>query len=261
MEQTQNVTLPQGLPQTVAGLFTSDAFKKQIIVALPKHMNAERFMRAALTEVRKNPALEKCSSASFASALLTAFQSGLEIGGVLGQAYLVPFKAECQLIVGYKGMIALAHRSGKIANLQAEVVREGDVFECEYGSSPMLKHKPLFEDRPITHAYAYASIIGGGFQYAVMSKGDIDRIRGKSDLWNKHYAEMAKKTALRKLFKTLPISAELTQVMAFDEEKERGDVLDVGVDINGSVDVEPMVLEPVHVTQSDVLLSKIENLI
>lgn len=46
----------------------------------------------------------------------------------LGQAYLIPFwngkarRLECQFQLGYKGMIDLAYRSGRISSIQAHVV-------------------------------------------------------------------------------------------------------------------------------------------
>ena len=68
---------------------------------------------------------------------------------VNGEAYLIPFKNnkkggvyECQFIVGYKGLMLLARRSGEVANIDALTVYENDEFDLSYGFDPALIHKP-----------------------------------------------------------------------------------------------------------------------
>jgi recombination protein RecT len=92
-------------------------------LALPKHMTADRLARIATTEIRKVPKLAACDQASFLGAIMQCAQLGLEPGGALGHAYLIPFdkrqkvngwetvSTEAQLIIGYRGMIDLARRS------------------------------------------------------------------------------------------------------------------------------------------------------
>lgn len=82
-----------------------EAGKAQFAVALPKHLNSDRFTRIAITCVRQNPELAKCSVPSLLGSLMTIAQLGLE-PGVLGQCYLIPFRnaklgtVECQLQLG-----------------------------------------------------------------------------------------------------------------------------------------------------------------
>lgn len=214
---------------TIAGMLTSKSFKDQIALALPKHMTADRLARIALTEVRKTPRLSQCGIESFASAVMKASQLGLEIGSAFGQGYLVPYGKECQLIIGYRGMIQLAHRSGQIKNIHADVVYENDYFDYEYGVEMVFKHKPnKHKDRGvITHAYAYAHLMSGGFEFVVLEKADVDKIKASSksaNIWNAHYEEMAKKTALRRLFKMLPVSAEIVRAVTIEDARETSDM-------------------------------------
>jgi phage RecT family recombinase len=65
---------------------------------------------------------------------------GLEVDGVTGQAYLIPFKGRAQLVVGYKGYNTLAARSG--ITITGAVVREGDEFDYQLGSAAFVRHKP-----------------------------------------------------------------------------------------------------------------------
>src|SRR6266481_4439279 len=62
---------------------------KELARALPAHLNAERLTRIALTCIRLNPELSRCTPESFLGALFTAAQLGVE--PVAGRAYLIPF--------------------------------------------------------------------------------------------------------------------------------------------------------------------------
>ena len=115
-------------PMTIAGLLTDAKVKEQIALALPRHLTADRLARIALTEVRKTPALASCDQASFLGAIMQCAALGLEPGSALGHAYMIPFRnnkkniTEVQFIVGYRGMIDLARRSGQILSIEARTV-------------------------------------------------------------------------------------------------------------------------------------------
>jgi recombination protein RecT len=218
-------------PTTIAGLLADKAVKEQISLALPKHMTADRLARIALTEVRKTPQLATCDQASFLGAIMQCAQLGLEPGSALGHAYLLPFEnrrkgiTEVQFIVGYRGMLDLARRSGQILSLEARAVYAADKFHVSLGLNPDLTHEPDWEaaDRgQLRFVYAVAKLKDGGTQFDVMSRADVDRVRAKSRAgnsgpWVDHFEEMAKKTVLRRLFKWLPISIELASAVEQDE--------------------------------------------
>src|SRR5690606_26643682 len=82
----------------------------------------------------------------------------------------------------------------------------------------------------MTHVFAIASFKTGGSQWVILEKTDVDKVKNglkyKSQIWEEHYAEMAKKTAVRKLCKMLPLSPEMVEVQEFDnladEERSQG---------------------------------------
>lgn len=76
---------------TIIDYLTSDTMKKQFAIALPKHFETERFVRIAITEMRRNPELQECTLQSVLGAFMQAAQLGLE-PGLLGQCYLIPFR-------------------------------------------------------------------------------------------------------------------------------------------------------------------------
>jgi phage RecT family recombinase len=129
----------QAMPpkQRVKAFLTDN--KAAISAALPKHLNPDRMLQVAQTAITQNPQLLECDTGTLFGALIRCTQLGLEPNNALGQLYLIPFnnrkanRKDVQVIVGYKGMIDLARRSGNIESLQAMAVREGDEFSYEYG--------------------------------------------------------------------------------------------------------------------------------
>jgi recombination protein RecT len=215
MSQIQKTTAAQLIVQ----------HKDQIAVALPKHVDPDRLSRIALTELRKTPQLADCDPYSFMGALIQCAQLGLEPGSGLGHAYLIPFKRQVQLIVGYQGMIDLTMRSGKVDSIFADIVYDEDDFDYSIENGrQILKHRPNFKaqrsEASIRAVYAVANMKGSDVPLIeVMSIGEVNQIEkqtrkgsGKSNVWVKYFGEMAKKTAIRRLWKKLPKSAELVNV-------------------------------------------------
>lgn len=211
-------------------------YKGQIAAALPRHLTADRMARIVTTEIRKVPQLANCNPQSLFGAVIQASQLGLEPGSALGHCYLIPFKQDVTLIIGYRGMIDLARRSGQIRSIEARAVYEQDEFKYSFGLNPDLQHVPSQDANrgEITHVYAVAHLMGGGVQWDVMTVAEVNAIRDSSDgykafkankirtnPWHSHWEEMAKKTVLRKLFKYLPVSIEMQQAVGLDEQ---GDV-------------------------------------
>ena len=206
--------------------------KTEIEKALPRHINADRMLRIALTECRKNPELLDCDRASFLGAIIQSSQLGLEPGSALGHSYLIPFNnskrgiREVQLIVGYRGMIDLISRADNAPTLVPRAVYEGDEFSYELGLSPILTHRPAKDRDPkakLTHVYVVAEFKDGRKVFDVMSRADIDKIRKNTHVWRDYYEEMAKKTVIRHLFKYLPTSVELQRAISLDEQADSGE--------------------------------------
>ena len=234
-------------------ILNSEGMKKQFAAALPKHIESERFVRIALTQLRQNPALMQCSPESLLGALMQSAQLGLE-PGIMGQSYLIPFKnnklgtTECQFQIGYKGLIELARRSGQIETIVANEVCENDTFEYEYGFEEKLVHKPMIKgERGQSYAYyAYATLKDGGRSFVVMSKADIDRIRTTyskakyGSPWETEYNAMAKKTVIKQLMKYLPVSIELIEKFNADETQK----VEVKAEKTGEIKVDVLDITP-----------------
>jgi recombination protein RecT len=223
----QSAVAPRGDgPPTVFELINRQ--KSSIEMALPAHLSSDRFTRIALTVVRQNRQLAECDAASLIGALMVSAQLGLEPGGPLGQAYLVPFKREVTFILGDKGIIELARRSGQLSSIVAHEVCENDEFSYHYGIQDHLEHRPVIKG-PRGEAYAYYAIAkfkDGGNAFVVLSRDDIEKHRKRSSSrdrgpWVTDYDAMARKTCIRVLAPYLPLSPELERAMAADERSFR----------------------------------------
>lgn len=231
-------TASRDLPTTINGWLRHKKFKDSLALALPKAMTPERFIRIVMTECKKAPKLMECNTESFLGAALQCAQLGLEPGSALGHCYLLPFgsgrakdgKLNCQLIIGYRGMIDLARRSGQILSICAYCVYEKDKFELRLGLDPSIEHVPSAEANPgkMVYVYAVAKLRGGGVQFEAMSRSQIEAVRktsksGDKGPWVDHFDEMAKKTVIRRLFKYLPVSIEAARAVEIDERSDRGE--------------------------------------
>lgn len=189
-------------------------------------IGAERFARTVLTELRRTPKLYDCTPESVLGAMMLAAQLELE-PGPLGHVYLVPFKRDCTFVLGYKGMVALAYRSGMVKRLATGTVREGDRFEYEYGTTAKLRHTPTGPpgERSPEAFYAVAETTTGGKPFVVLYPEEIEATRkrspnGKSPYspWTTDYDAMARKTAVRRLAPMLPQSPVFARALEADSE-------------------------------------------
>lgn len=215
--------------------------KQQIASVLPKHLTPERMIRLALTTYQRTPDLKKCSLISIVGAVIQASELGLEINGILGHAYLVPYwnsKTGCleaQFQAGWRGLVALARRSGEVSVLYPELVYEKDRYKIIKGDKPRLIHEPNYtvEDRGLLiGGYAAVTFKDHATDFEFMPMYELDRIRQSTKSKNKqgeivgpwvsHPEEMFRKSPIRKLAKRLPMSAELQRAAIEDEFTDQG---------------------------------------
>lgn len=197
----------------------------QIQKALPSMVSGERFQRVALTAFSNNTKLQQCDPMSFIAAMMQSAQLGLEPNTPLGQAYLIPYGKQVQFQIGYKGLLELAQRSGKIKTLYAHEVRENDTFDIDYGLNQTLTHKPLLKgDRgEVIGYYAVYHLDTGGNSFIFMTKDEVLEHAKRfsktynSGPWQTDFDAMAKKTVIKQLLKYAPLSIELQKATSMDE--------------------------------------------
>ena len=186
------------------------------LVDVWKGVSVDRFMHVAY-QCMQNPDLQKCSPFSLMNAMVKCAQVNLEPDGRM--AYLVPFAKKeksgkilgynCIFILGYMGMVQIARRSGEVADIQCEVVRDGDEFEYEFGTNKFLRHRPRVWNEgieSITHVWSLVTFTNGFKDFRVQPKEWIDYMRTRSKSpgmgpWKTDYPAMGKKALFREHFK------------------------------------------------------------
>ncbi len=233
--------------------------KAEIAKMLPQKMNAERLLKVAQIAATTTPALAECDIASLVGAIGQCAQMGLEPNTVLGHAYLVPFNTKrkdaqgkerwvksVQVIIGYKGLIDLARRSGQIVSIAAHEVCENDHFELVYGLDEKLNHTPAMAERgEVIGFYAVAKLKDGGHCFEFMSRYQINEIMANSQSkgaygpWKDNFVEMGRKTVIRRLSKYLPLSVEFQTASALDGMSDTGKDQHLDTVINGEINIMP----------------------
>ena len=208
---------------------------------LPRQIGPDRMLRVMLSALETTPDLLNCEPKTILGCLLQCVSLGLEPNTPQGLAYLVPFKKNrgrpnetkiCTLIVGYKGFLDLAYRSGLVEAITAHVVFENDEIDVSYGTEERITHKPSLEGKnrgSAIGAYCVMHLKNGGKITRFLPKDEILAARPpnwKYTPWNdqRDYVvwEMYQKTAIRRTLKTGPLSPEMRIAVVSDEAAERG---------------------------------------
>jgi len=208
---------------------------KQISSVIPKHLTPERLARLLVGEGRRNPKLFECEPESVVNAIMVSSQLGLEPGGALGHIYLIPYKRECTVIIGYKGLLELARRSGQVKRINAQVVYRD---EYEKGlvkisvEPPTIEHAFSLDDidrdpKNIIAAYAVVEFKDGSKVQGVLTRADILKRKAKGgnrrfSPWDSDFAAMARKSAIRALLNggLVPLSSEIMNGISNIEDKD-----------------------------------------
>lgn len=232
--ETAGATVEQ--PSRAVAKFDKEKFRAQLMERLPDllpaHTTPERFMAVTLQAIAKNPDLYDCEPTSILMSALEVAQVGLEPTGSIGGASLVPIREKngllkAQVIFDYRGLQHLIRQGGG-GEVKAVVVYKQDEFAVYEGTNPRIEHIPSYESfdpEDITFVYAYP--IRTPTKFEVMSKAQIDAIRALSRLrngvpWTQHYAQMARKTVIRRLANYLDLRPDTRALIERDTEREFG---------------------------------------
>lgn len=126
-----------------SALISTPSYQKLINNTIKDPDRARRFVSSIVSAVAVNPALRECTPQTILSGALLGESLNLSPSPQLGQYYLVPFKQkekrdrdgniispECtnaQFVLGYKGLVQLALRSGQYKRLNVVSVKDGEL--------------------------------------------------------------------------------------------------------------------------------------
>jgi recombination protein RecT len=208
-------------------LVVADKKIKERFLEVTTEVDYNREINFAIQAIRGNDLLQKCDPQTIRSAVMNVALTGVTLNPALQQAFLIPRSKKCCLDVSFRGLCKIALDSGSVYDIDAVPVFEGDVFEYEMGLNPRLIHKPImFSDqtaKKLIAVYAVAILHHGIKKFVVLDKEKIDRARKSAqtdNVWKAHEDEMAKKTAVKLLYKLLPQTERMSTAVQVLNEHE-----------------------------------------
>ncbi|WP_018407897.1 recombinase RecT [Methylocystis rosea] len=219
-----------------------EQFKAQIAnresdfkMALPAHIPVERFVRVVMTAVIGNRDLLQADRISLFESAMKAAQDGLLPDGREGALVIYNTKIKergeerwikkVQWMPMIAGILKKVRNSGELSTIVARVVYAGDKFRnwIDDNGEHIEYEAGEEQDRNIVRrVFAMAKLKDGSIEVEPLSPDDIEKIRSASKSkdkgpWVDWWEEMAKKSALRRLAKRLPISTDLDDLIRRDD--------------------------------------------
>jgi len=207
---------------TIAKLLEEPGIKRRFEETLDK--KAPQFMSSIINLV-KNTGLKKADPMSVLSSAMIAATLDLPVDPNLGFAWIIPYKDQAQFILGYKGYIQLALRTGQYKNINAIPVYEGQLKKW----NPLTEEIELeFEDQTSDMVIGYAAtfeLINGFRKTVYWSKDQVIKHKNKFSksgfVWNQNFDAMALKTLLRNLLSKWGIlSIDMQRAAIADENPQ-----------------------------------------
>lgn len=244
---------------------TTSGYQKLINNTLGDPDRARKFVSSITSAVAVNPALQECEASSILAGALLGESMNLQPSPQLGQYYLVPFKmkekrdrngniiqpacTKAQFVLGYKGYIQLALRTGQYKKLNVIEIKEGELKSFDYlneeiecvmisdfearENAETIGYYAMFEymngfrkamywtkEQMMRHADKFSPAFSAE-AYKRLQNGEIlDKDLWKySSFWYKNFDDMAKKTMLRQIISKWGImSAELVSAIEHDNK-------------------------------------------
>lgn len=295
--------IPQQNKPKFSVAIKTDVYQDLIKNTLGDPNRAKRFVASITSAVAVNPALQECDAGTILAGALLGESLNLSPSPQLGQYYLVPF--ECRVkdaegkviwqvdehgnhlkdkngkwiavtekranfVLGYKGYIQLALRSGYYADLDVMEIKEGEYCgkdpttgkptfkfiedDDERDEAPVIGYMAYFEylngfkkviywskKKMLSHADTYSPAFSAEAYQKIQNHEIADKDMWKySSFWYKDFDDMAKKTMLRNLISRWGVmSTDLQKAYEGDATFSVDDALEVPGD--------PALKEPVQI--------------
>lgn len=216
------------------------ARREEYAPSLPAHITPERFQRTAVTAVNLNPDLLRADRRSLFNACAKSASDGLLPDGRDGAFVIFNTKdkgadgkekwiQKVQWMPMIAGIIKKARQSGEISALGARIVYANEIQQNRFTHKvvdgvPKVDHDPiLYGDRgAMALVYSFVRFKDGTVDFEFLHADDVKKIRAVSKAkfgpWYDWEEEMWKKSAIRRHAKRLPISSELFDTIARDDE-------------------------------------------
>lgn len=243
--QTNDIAPMQSMNDLHALISTK---RRQIESVMSDALTADRLYSMLQSAVAHEPKLLECTPESIVACCMKCSVLGLEPSNVdgLGKAYILPYgnknyatgKREATFILGYKGMLELARRSGEMKSINVTPVfaDDGISLMMDDAGQPYLHSDGInldadHSDGKLKFVFLNAEFTNGGHYRTYMTRAEIDKVKSRSNAgdrgpWKTDYVAMARKTIVRRSFPYLPVSTQAQEAAASDETTPHFDFLD-----------------------------------
>lgn len=267
-----NSIIPKAKGESLTAYLTKDAVKNQINGVLGGK-DGQQFISAIVSAVETNTQLKECKNTTIVSAALLGQSLKLSPSPQLGQYYLVPFNDKergkiAQFILGYKGMIQLAIRSGQYKKLNVLAIKEGELVSYDPLNEEikvnLIQDEEVRENTPTIGYYVMFEYVNGFRKTLYWSRAKMEKHaerysqgykkRSGYTFWEKDFDAMAYKTMLRQLISKWGImSIEMQTAYLADGATIKEDLTPEYVEIGEDMETIPApAAEPITVTAKEI---------
>jgi recombination protein RecT len=169
---------------------------------------------SVVAEIRKyvaaNPDVERHSKEALFALAVSVLELGLSLAPALGHAYILPGRNGPELSIGYRGLLKLAHDTGRVTGVEAQVVREHDEFQIKreggaYTVSWSSGLDAIKDGGMIVGAYSIVTRSDGPPIVAILRMDAVLELRQRKGAhWQKDPDAMVRKTVLAQALRLLP---------------------------------------------------------
>lgn len=199
----------------------------------------QQFMSSVLTLANSSPELQKCDPIKLYNVCLMSAAIKLPFNQNLGQAYVIAYKGEPQLQIGWKGFVQLAQRSGQFKTINCTDVREGEIKNNDRLTGEIefewIENEAERIKAPVIGYVAFFELLNGFRKMLYMTKAEIDAHAKRYSqtykrgygVWKDNFDAMAQKTVIKLILnKYAPLSIDMQKAIELDQSDGDGEYID-----------------------------------
>lgn len=222
---------------TIQSLVHNEEFVKKANDVLGK--GTQQFMSSVLSLYNSDRNLQSCDPIKLYNCCLMAAAIKLPFNQNLGQAYVISYKGEPQLQIGWKGFIQLAQRSGQFKTINCSDVKSGEIVKNDRLTGKIdFKWIENTEERlkKETVGYvAYIELLNGFEKTLYMTMAELEAHAKKYSqtykrgygVWKDNFDAMAQKTVIKLILnKYAPLSVDMQKAIELDQANIEGEYVD-----------------------------------
>jgi recombination protein RecT len=220
---------------TISKMVHDEGFVKQAQDVLGE--GTQQFLSSVLTITNSNSSLKALDPIKLYNTCLMAAALKLPFNHNLGQAYVIAYKGEPQLQIGWKGFVQLAQRSGQFKTIGATAVYENEVAGIDPLTGEIQFDFQMEKTGKVVGFMAYFRLLNGFEKNLYMTVAELEEhgkrysqtFKANKGVWVDNFEAMAMKTVIKLLlskFAPLSINSDLAKAIEIDQADAEGDYAD-----------------------------------